>query len=629
MATAVSLKTQKPATEEELAARYAGDLVYRALIEAGDPLKASEVVKALDRPDIDLKLARVVLTTDPRMTAVDRKWTLWSRYIDVRNTLDRNIHRILQAYGQPIHLAHLAQELHSVYGRPSEIYEEILSQITRAGVRLRLLADDFLLPVEWLLDTESVEDKIRSVSGYNDRDMLNLDLVDSEILFENFIADDDVMPFIEAARQAGLSSDNPASMTAFLNAVMVPVKNKAIQFLAYHLNRDSFDAYTFFHHLYFDSGAFALSSGAWIGPKLAQQLTSHFATLAEQEVSENAETEAQEAAKPLEIGLEQREELVQAVLGSDETVFASDLLDEVFGITVDDRTYQEDLQTLIYVLNEDERVLWVGAERFRPQGTIPGYVFTVPGLLDIPEDTYVDLEGNLVDQLLEDDGFDGGLEREIVSPLAQDVLDEEPVPMADPNPPSNARAVVKYHHKQIGTLPLCQFPSGFFPPTPTILETEFVLPGSQKAQVWVNNETRLLYGLLDWFQAIPIDSGATFTLERQSPDRFVVNYNDESEPTMFISRNRINELLALQERAETEQMPTFDILREIMEHYRKGIEFITLLTEINVVRRVTRRMVASILSEYHCFFQRGGAWVFDAKKLPQGFDKSKRKYLVK
>ena len=98
---------------------------------------------------------------------------------------------------------------------------------------------------------------------------------------------------------------------------------------------------------------------------------------------------------------------------------------------------------------------------------------------------------------------------------------------------------------------------------------------------------------------------------------------------MFISRNRVNELLALQERADAEDLPTFDIVREIMEHYRKGIEFLTLHTEVNLVRRVHRRLVASLLSEYHCYFQRGGAWVFDAKKLSQGFDKSKRKYLVK
>ena len=65
--------------------------------------------------------------------------------------------------------------------------------------------------------------------------------------------------------------------------------------------------------------------------------------------------------------------------------------------------------------------------------------------------------------LLEDDGFDGGLEREIINPLAQDVLDEEPVALPDPNPPSNARAVIKYHHKQIGTLAAVPVPIGLFP----------------------------------------------------------------------------------------------------------------------------------------------------------------------
>jgi len=253
----------------------------------------------------------------------------------------------------------------------------------------------------------------------------------------------------------------------------------------------------------------------------------------------------------------------------------------------------------------------------------------VPGLLEITEERYTDLDGNPVDLLLEDDGFDGGLEREIMNPLAQDVLDEEPIPLPDMNPPSNARAVIKYHHKQIGTLPLCQFSSGFFPPEPAILETDFSLPSGQKTRVWINNETRMLYGLLDWFSSIPIDSGATFTLERTSPDSYLINYNDESEPSMFISRNRVNDLFVLQERVEAENLATTDIVREIMEHYRKGIEFLTLHTEVNIVRRATRRMVASILSEYHYFFQRGGSWVYDVKKQPLGFDKSKRKYLVK
>lgn len=609
MATVAPAKVFAPQTEEELAVRYAGDLVYRALIETGEPLKASEVARAVGHPDVDMKLARVVLATNAHMTAVDRKWTLWTRYLNVEHAVDRNIHRVLNTFGQPIRLNDLARELSMIYGRPSEVYVEVLDRLVRDRKRYFLIAREYVAPTEWLLDTDAEED--------------------DEILFDNFLDDEDVFPYLDAAREVGLESARPETITAFLDKINRPIKNKALAFLAYHLNPAKFNPISFYVTLFLDSGAFALSNGTWIGPVLAHKLASHFPTIAEQEVSENAEAEAQEAAQPLTLDAEAQDRLVNAILESENTVYASNLLAEQFEITPDDRNYEEDLHTVIAALSTDDRVIWVGSERFRPQGTIPGYVFGVPGLLDIPEDVYTDAEGIVVDQLLEDDGFDGGLEREILNPLAQDVLDEEPIPLTDTNPPSNARAVIKYHHKQIGTLPLCQFPSGFFPAEPAILETEFVLPGSQRAQVWVNNETRLLYGLLDWFQSIPIDSGATFTLERKSGDRYVVNYNDESEPTMFISRNRLNELLALQERVDAEELPTFDIMREIMEHYRKGIEFITLLTEVNVVRRTPRRMIASILSEYQCFTQRGGAWVFDVKKLAQGFDKSKRKFIKK
>ena len=600
-----------PPTETDLAMRYAGDLIYRALVEAGQPLKASDLVKAVGRDDVETRLTRVILSTDNvRFTAnKDRKWTIWARFLDKRSTVDTNLGRILNATGQPLHQKHIAQELHSVYGRPAEIFEDMLTRLASDKSHYFRLGADYIGAAEWLLDTEWDND--------------------DDVLFENFLQDEDVFPFEKAAVQSGLNRTDPSTIATFLNAVGQPIKNKALQFLVWRADKNAFNPTAFYKNIFLESGASPLSDGSWIGPELAQKLTGLFPAIAEQEVSENAEAEAQEAAQPLVIGDTERDNLVLSILNGDGTAHATQLLEDTFDITPDYRTYDVDLRTIIKTLSEDERIVWVGGDRFRAQGTIPGYVYSVPGLLDIPEVNFTDVDGNPVDMMLEDDGFDGGLEREIVNPLAQDVLDEEPVAMPDPNPPSNARAVIKYHHKQIGTMPLCQFPSGFFPPQPQILEAEFAIPGGQKAQVWINNETRLMYGLIDWFQSIPIDSGATFTLERQAPDRYYVNYNDESEPTMFISRNRINELMTLQERAESEELPTFEIIREIMEHYRKGIEFITLLTEVNIVRRATRRMVASILSEYHCYFQRGGAWVYDAKKLTQGFDKSKRKYLVK
>lgn len=609
MATAVLNDIEAPLDEEQLATRFAGTLVYRSLIELGEPVKASEVAKGAERPDVDLKLARVVLSTNPHMTAVDRKWTLWTRFLDARSTVDQNVRRVMLTFGQPMRIPHLARELTAIYGRPAEIFEEMLRQLARERSRYFPVGEDMIAPAEWLLNT----------------DWENED----ELLFENFLDDEDALPLVSLAAEIGFSDADASKYGELLDRAGKPLKGKALQFIGWRTNKLHFDPVVFFNRLFVQSGAQPLGEELWVGPELAARLAARFPSIAEQEVSDNAEAEAQEAAQPLQIGDEERDRLVQRIAESDETVFATRLLEEQFDITPDYRTYQEDLQMLIQTLATDERIVWVGADRFRPQGLIPPYVFSVPGLLEIPETNFVDAENNLVDLMLEDEGFDGGLDREILNPLAQDVLDEEPVPRPDPNPPSNARAVIKFHHKQIGTLPLCQFPSGFFAPEPSILEVEFVLPSSQKVQVWVNNDTRLLYGLLDWFQSIPIDSGATFTLERQAADRFAINYNEETEPSMFISRNRINELLELQERAEAEDLPDFDVMRLIMEHYRKGIEYVTLLTEVNIVRRVTRRMIASILSEYHCFFQRGGSWVFDTKKLIQGFDKTKRKFLAK
>ena len=609
MATTTQAKNNAPLTEEQTASLYAGTLIYKALLAAGEPLKANDIAKGIGRADIDSRLTRVVLVTNPHMTAVDRKWTLWSRYLDTRRTLDFNLQRILNTFGQPIEISQLANELYAIYGRPSEVYEEMLERLIVNDTHYFRIGKEYVALKSWLLDTEPI--------------------LDDEVLFENFIKDAEVEEVEAAANSAKLSHLDSGTITAFLNLLKKPVRGKVAQFLAWRADKTNFDATEFYTELFLNSGAQALLDGTWVGPDALVRLAGHFPILAQQEVSDTAEAEAQEAAKPLVIGDGELETLVKAILESDETTHAATLLEDVFEIMPDFRTYAGDLKTIIGALAQDERVIWVGMDRFRPLGTLPGYVFTVPGLLEIPVHNFVDAEGNPADMLLEDEGFDGGLDREIVSPLAQDVLDEEPVGNPDPNPPSNARAVVKYHHKQIGTLPLCLFPAGFFPQEPAVLETDFLLPTGQKVPVWINNDTRLLYGLIDWFEGIPIDSGATFTLERIEFDSFLIHYSDETEPNMFISRNRLNDLILLQERAEEQELPTFEVVREIMEHYRKGIEFITLHTEVNIVRRVTRKMVASILSEYHCYFQRGGAWVYDAKKLSLGFDKSKRKYLHK
>jgi hypothetical protein len=594
--------------DEKLASNYVADLLHRALVESGEPQKASEAAKRANNPAVDLRLARVVLVSHPnRFTSSDRKWTLWSRFADPGRAFERNVEEIMAGYGQPIRVEDLARELGAIYQRSPEYYERVLERALTNPDLYFSAGEGYYGLRRWLLisDGETEED----------------------VLFDNYLKPPAVEKYDKAAKK--LDPSDPASVAAVLDAAGEPIENKALQYLAWRAAPQKFDASTFFSRMWRDQRTTFISSGHWIGPKLMARLEETFPKLAEREVDEYGENKPAETAEPLVINDKERAQLVAAVINSDQASRGAHLLETIFEVSPTDATYAGDLSTVVDALRSDERVIWVGADRFLPQGTIPEYVYSVPEILRFPAYHFTDAEGNDVDLLLEDDGFDGGLQREILLALAQDVLDEEPAYTPDGEAPATARCVLKFHHKEIGTFPLCQLPPGFFPIEAPILQVGLTLPTGHKIELWVNNETRLVYGLLDWYQTLPVDSGAVFYLERQAPDRYVLTYGEETEPAMFISRNRVNELLELGNRGQDDELPTFDVVREIMEHYRKGIEFLTLHTEVNIARRTTRRSVASLLSGYHCFFQRGGAWVFDAKKLTQGFDKSKRKYLKK
>src|SRR5205085_10750968 len=107
-----------------------------------------------------------------------------------------------------------------------------------------------------------------------------------------------------------------------------------------------------------------LSGGNWIGPKLAESLVGAFPTLAEREVDEYGDNTVIEAATPLVIPDDEREQLIQAVLKSEQTSHAGQLLESMFEVTPVDSTWVGDLQTVMDVLRGDERLVWLGADRF-------------------------------------------------------------------------------------------------------------------------------------------------------------------------------------------------------------------------------------------------------------------------
>lgn len=592
-------------SREDLALIYAGDLLHMAILNAGAPLKVSEAARACNRPDVDLRLARVVLASMPhRFALADRKWTVTTRNADPRRPVERLIEDLLETIGQPLQVSAIAAEIAAVVGRPAEAMLGVVERLVKNSERFAPIGARGYVRACWLLDVRSEDPE--------------------DVLFDNFLESTDIAPYESAA--TAIKPGDPASVAAFLDAVGEPVPGKVVQFLAWRADPRGFEPMAFLNAL-LDTGAVALSTRMWIGPAVAAELGLAFPAIAERPVSDDV-VAAPDVSEPLTINDEEREQLVDFVLRSDGTTFVARMLEDVFEVTEGEPTFEADRQSVLDCLRSDPRVVWIGGDRFMPTGAIPDYVFTVPESLKFVEGQYLDSEGNEMDILLEDDGLSGGLKAEIMSPLAQDVLDEEPLETPEGEAPVTVRCVLRFHHKEIGTFPLCQLPPGYFPSETNIVQVDVELPNGQVVQAWVNHDTRLMYGLLDWYETVPIDSGAVFYIERKAPDRYAITFGEETEPELFVSRNRLNDLLDLRVQAEEEDMSTFDILRTIMEHYRKGLVFITALTEVCLVRRTRRRTVASILSGYHCFFQRDRRWVFDARKLSQGFDRSKRKYMI-
>jgi len=591
---------------DTLALRYAGDVLFDVLLRAGRPMKVSEAARLVGKPEFDVRLARVVLSLCPdRFASQDRRWTLATRGIDPKRPVERTLEEVLEAGGRPQPETALAVEVAHAYGRAPEAYADVVKRLLTGSDRFAKIGSHGYARRCWLLDVSS-EDP-------------------DDVLFDNFLEPDSIAPFQAAA--AKIKPGDVGSIIEFLDAVAAPVPSKVLQFLIWRLKPRAFAAEDQMAAL-LDAGAVLLSGQEWLGPASAQQLIEMWPVLAQREVSEEFASRGAQAAEPLVINESELAQLVDYVLQHEQTTRAPAMLEDIFEVSPGDPTFDGDLKTVIERLREDERVVWVGTDRFVPAEAIPEYVFSVPENLHFNESVYLGPEGNEVDILLEDEGLTGTLRQDIMSPLAQDVLDEEPPAEPSPEPPVTVRCVLKFHHKEIGTFPLCQLPPGYFATEPKICQIEVELPSGQVAQAWVNNETRLVYGLLDWYNTVPIDTGAVFYLARKAWDRYALTWGEETEPAMFVSRNRVNDLLELRARAEAEELPNFEILRTIMEHYRKGIEFITALTEVSIVRRVRRRVVASLLSGYHCFYMRGNVWVFDARRLSQGFDKSRRKYMV-
>lgn len=596
--------------EEEFARSYVDRLILEQLTEMESAVKLGELAERLSGAGVGLATVRSLLASNPERFAYhERKWIPASRLTGQGRPFAEAMALVLHGFGGPMSLNALTTEIARIRQASFETVEATVRRIVQNDRTFVITGDDQVSLTSWGFDaTDQVLDRALALNGVSREEL-------------------------EAA-QAKLSGVNFRAPGAVAEAVRTasPIRLKVLGAVAYTaLNKPDpksfliYDARSFYADALSVPGYVFAPDGVLYPETEARKWISNAVKLAER----LAPTVEVEDVAPIEIKPEDVDKLIAKILGNEQSTTATRLLEENYEITPGTKTFPDDMTNIMAALRAQGQVQWVGGDRFRRKGDVPDYILEVPEPFQFTKSDLTNEEGDPVDVELNDDGLSSSLRKLLQHPLATDVLDEDIQP-APKTMPEGVRLVLKSIHRELGTFPMCQLPTGWVSAEPQIQELIVQDGSGRELQVWLNHEARLLYGFIDWWYEQPVESGAVFTLTKTSrPNVLEFEWLDQPDPVVYISAQRMEELRQLGSNAEGKS--TLDLLIEVMAHWPKGADYLTILAEVNVVRRSSRRLIASLLSSYQCFYQRSGSpvWHFDAKKIELGFDKTKRKFVLK
>ncbi len=600
----------KKSDRKGVARAYADQIVLSGFARVSSTLRLGDLAQQVSKNGLSLTDLRRLLASNPRVFVYhDRRWLPTSRVEAGNGPVLELARKTLENFGGPMAVDDLAVEIAATKKLDADTLALRLPAMLTSSRQTFVTESGLAGLSSWvfLADRESEEDAL-------------------------FLNDMSAAEAQSALDQFGSVNFKDITRAAKEVVKSAPFSLKAVGYSAWKQLATSdpyeeslFDTVALFDAIVAQPGYLLAADGFVYPESEAQKWLKEALKEAEKAVPV---IETEEAA-PLEFSSEDVDGIVEKILRTDVSFSVAKMLEDKYELTPADRTWSEDLANAMAGLLKDERVWFVGGDRFRKPESAPEFIYAVPEFFHFPESEFLDDDGEPIDVELTDDGFTSAIRKEMGNPLAMDVLDEDVLPKAKKQP-EQIRLVLKSLHREIGTFPMCQFPTGWLGAEPNVQEIVLVESGGRELNVWVNHEARLMFNLIDWWFEQPVESGAVFSLSRtQRPNVYEFAWVDDSDPLLFISSERMEELRDLAARAT--ELSNYEILMDVLGHYSKGADYLTILAEANVVRRMSRRMVASILVGYHCFFQRSGSpvWHFDSKKVDQGFDKAKRKFMKK
>ena len=235
------------------------------------------------------------------------------------------------------------------------------------------------------------------------------------------------------------------------------------------------------------------------------------------------------------------------------------------------------------------------------------------------------------DYALDDAGLEGGAADFVHDPMWEDIGEEievAPTPEAA-KVPTETKIVMLNHHVRSGTVKIRGVDRAFFGLGEPFVQLKLHDPEDEEnLEVWAARAIGIIYEMGQWFDENLPPSGGTMKFERT--DKGIEISVDRPNAETFMTPRRLHELEDLRKPAA--RMSLFELLSRLVEDHPAGMTLPALWAEVNVVRRTSKRLMASVLSSYNVFSCKEGRnkemlWLYD--KNGGGFREEKRPFVRK
>jgi len=603
---------------------YLADRLFDVLIYRPGPTRGRNLAELLpDELALPAAFVESILDEDPRFVAAEGVYDIAYREQLPRRPLGGALDAVLSGYGRPMPKALLVSELVRTQKGDLAFFQDFVRGIL-AKQELSQLEKELVYLPQWLFVPMPGTDRDR-------------------LLYLNALTDDeDLAEVMDVCTQDKLGSRSLTETAyAVLDAAKRPLTNKALGFLVGCHQGEKYDPAELLRQMVYDHDKrfIPISGPRWTLADWAAGLRRSLRKQAPKAEEKTYEVDIEQvlakeipAGKAYVLSEEEKSNLLALVERAKAPFTIEQILADVLELTPNQRKYAPAAQAVCKLLDNTQGVKKLHIGRYLRLAAIPRSATTVPEAL-VPDEWQAETgkDGQLLsdDVILELEGLSPEAAEAAADPHYEDIgefyVPQEPAAER----PEAITYPVLYHHYLEGTIHLRATDVEFFAEEDSLTMVNFRHQKHDLLGVWLNKETRLIYGLAAWYQTHLPPSGALLTLVKgAAAGEYVLQYTDETDAQTYIGKETLQDLLGWREHFRHTPASLLEIVELLLEG-DKGMPFNQLWAQLNVIRRTTRAQLASILSFYHRFeFGEGNRWYRRARKVAEGYDIQKLPHVV-